>query len=111
MNSWTFSSFPFGRRCSLAVNCGALLTVLMAHPVLVFAETLTWSGAVNRDWDNVTANWTGSRPNFQPDDDAVFGTSGAGLVFIGHEGVAADVRPRAILIDSDADYVFAEATS
>ena len=106
-----YTNAPLGNLTLTALATDGVMVLAASAPVTMSvatteAETLVWTGAMNRDWDNSTENWSGARTTFHADDAVVFTDAGAGTVFIGHQGFRLFAAPRHFTIDSDADYLF-----
>jgi fibronectin-binding autotransporter adhesin len=87
---------------ALLMACG-----LICRGAFAQAEDLTWIGAVNGDWDGISMNWatngsTTADRVFVTGDDVRFDDNGQALAV----GLAAEVDPGVITVDSSLDYTF-----
>lgn len=99
---WNASRTPAGWRPSLVV--AAVLAMSSAVP----AQTLTWTGATNGDWDTTTANWAGTASVFSNGSTVTFNDTATGTTGI---TTAAAVSPAGTVTvnNSTKDYSFSGA--
>jgi autotransporter-associated beta strand protein len=81
-----------------------LALVLLLASLPARAASLTWNAVIDREWNSTTANFSGA--TFASGDTVLFTNAGAGAVFLGLGGVAADVAPALTQIQTSSNYTF-----